>query len=60
MKYALAIAACFGIFCLYVIVFNGILGAKGTGGVIPMLILMAAWVGTWKAITKEKEDEKSP
>ncbi len=52
MKYVLALAACFGIFVVYALI-AGIMGWKHGGGVIPMLILFAAIVGTWRAITKK-------
>ena len=55
MKYVLALAACFGIFVVYAII-AGVMGWKHGGGAIPMLILFAAIVGTWRAITK-KDDE---
>jgi hypothetical protein len=53
MKYLLALVACFGILVVYVII-AGVMGWKpGASGVIPMLILTAALVGTWRAITKK-------
>lgn len=54
MKYALALAACFGIFLVYVVI-SGVMGWKHGGGAIPMLILFAALVGTWRAITKRDD-----
>lgn len=54
MKYVLALAACFGVFLLYVII-GGVMGWKHGGGAIPMLILFAALIGTWRGITKKDE-----
>ena len=53
IRYVYAIAACFALFVLYALI-RGMLGWKGTGGVIPMLIFFAALVVTWRAITKER------
>lgn len=53
MKYFLALAACFGIFVLYAVI-AGIMGWKHGGGAIPMMILLAALIGTWRAITKKE------
>ncbi len=58
MKYALALAACFGIFLVYAII-AGVMGWKHGGGAIPMLILFAALIGTWRAIIK-RDDTKVP
>lgn len=52
MKYALALAACFGIFVAYVVL-AAVIGWKNGGGMIPMLILVAALIGTWRAIIKK-------
>jgi hypothetical protein len=55
-KYALAVLACFGIFMVYV--FIGVaLGWRHGGGYFPMIILLVALGGTWKAITGKKTDE---
>ena len=54
MKYILALGACFGIFVVYAII-AGVMGWKHGGGAIPMLILFAAIVGTWRAITKTSD-----
>jgi hypothetical protein len=54
MKYALALAACFGIFIVYVVI-GVVMGWKNGGGTIPMLILVAALIGTWRAITKRDD-----
>lgn len=51
MKYFIALAACFGIFILYVMI-SVAMDWKHGGGAIPMLIFFAAVVGTWRAITK--------
>jgi len=55
MRYLLALLACFGLFLAYVVVVKGIMQAPGSGGAIPMMILVAAMIGTWKAITKDKD-----
>jgi hypothetical protein len=54
MKYAIALAACFGIFIVYIVI-RGVMGWKHGGGAIPMMILFAALVGTWRTITKKDE-----
>ena len=54
MKYAIALAACFGVFIVYIVI-GGVMGWKHGGGAIPMMILFAALVGTWRAITKNDE-----
>lgn len=54
MKYAIALAACFGVFIVYIVI-GGVMGWKHGGGAIPMMILFAALVGTWRAITKKDE-----
>jgi len=58
MKYVLALAACFGVFLLYVVI-GGVMGWKHGGGAIPMLILFAALIGTWRAITKRTRGRES-
>lgn len=58
MKYVLALAACFGIFIVYALI-AGAMGWTHGGGAIPMLILFAALVGTWRAITKKGEGSDS-
>lgn len=53
MKYLLALVACFGILVVYVII-AGVMGWKpGASGAIPMIILISALFGTWRAITKK-------
>lgn len=54
MRYILALLACFGLFIGYVIIVTGVMQSRSGGGAIPMLILLAAMAGTWKAITKKK------
>lgn len=56
MKYLLALAACFGIIVVYTVI-AGVMGWKHGGGAIPELILFAALIVTWRAITK-KDDGK--
>lgn len=57
MRYVYAIAACTGLFFIYVII-GGILGWKHGGGAISMILLFAAVVWTWKAIIGTKGGEK--
>ena len=54
MKYLLAFVACFGVVCVYLVVVV-VVGWKHGGGTIPMIILFAALVGTWIAITNKDE-----
>jgi hypothetical protein len=54
MKYVLALAACIGIYVVYVAI-NITMGWKHGGGAIPYLILVCAWFFTWRAITKKGE-----
>lgn len=51
MRYVYATATCFALLVFYALI-GGMLGWKHGGGAIPMLILIAALVGTWRAITK--------
>ena len=53
MRYIVALLACFVIFVVYAVIAD-IMGWKAGGGAIPMLILFAAFVGTWRAITKKE------
>lgn len=55
MKYVLAILACVGLFILNAVIGAAVFGWKHGGGVIPMLILLAAMGWTWRAITKKRE-----
>ena len=57
MKYFLALAACFGIYIVYIVI-GGVMDWKHGGGAIPMLILISAWVATWKAITKKGDESE--
>lgn len=59
MKYVFALAACFGIFIVYLVI-GGVMSWKHGGGAIPMMILFAALVGTWRGITKKDEASESP
>lgn len=53
MKYILALIACLGILLAHGIL-GQLLGWRNGGGVIPILILLAALTTTWRAITKTR------
>ena len=53
MKYVLAIFVCVAICIAYALI-GALLGWRSGGGVIPMMILFAALVATWRGITKNK------
>ena len=55
MKYVLAILACAGLVVLYAVLGAAVFGWKHGGGVIPMLLLLAAMGATWRAITKNRD-----
>lgn len=55
MKYFLAFLACLAIAALYVLL-GSIIGWKHGGGVIPMMILMAVLIGTWRSITTKRKE----
>ena len=57
MKYVLAILACAGLFILYAVLGAAVFGWEHGGGAIPMLVLIAAIVASWRAITKSREPE---
>lgn len=54
LKYPLALSSCFALFLIYALI-GGIMEWKHGGGLIPMLILIAAMVGTWRTITKKPQ-----
>jgi hypothetical protein len=56
MKYILAILACVGLFIAYGIL-GELLGWRHGGGVIPILVLLAALTATWRAITKTRSQQ---
>jgi hypothetical protein len=53
IRYVYAIAACFGLLVLFSII-RQMLGAKGVGGIILVMIFIAVVLATWRAITKER------
>lgn len=53
MRYFLAILACFGILLVHSII-NLLMGWNSGGGLIPLIIFIAAYVYTWRGITKKK------
>lgn len=55
MKYILGFLACLIIVVLYHAVGIAVFGWKHGGGAIPMLVLMAAVISTWRAITGNRK-----
>jgi hypothetical protein len=52
VSYALAILACMALYVTYVGIGTEVLGWKYGGGLIPMLVLLAAMTALWRGITK--------
>ncbi len=50
-KHVIAVAVC-AVEALVYACIGAMLGWKGAGGIIPMMILMAVWGATWTGITK--------
>ena len=59
MKHLIAIIVCGCIFLVHVVI-GVALGWEHGGGVIPMMVLLAAMAAAWRAITKEPSSSPGP